>query len=46
MKLSAGVKNLLDAYQDDLDTGPNRDPAYVYGPSIPRTFHFGIETMF
>lgn len=45
-KINIGIKNLLNAYQKDLDVGPDRDPAYVYGPIRPRTFHFGIETAF
>ncbi len=46
MKLNIGAKNILNAYQDDLDTGPDRDPAYVYGPARPGTLFFGIETAF
>ncbi|MGP8329628.1 MAG: TonB-dependent receptor [Methanosarcinaceae archaeon] len=45
-KLNIGIKNLLDAYQNDLDKGPDRDPAYVYGPTRPRTFYIGMETAF
>lgn len=45
-KLSFGVKNLTDAYQKDLDKGADRDPAYVYGPILPRTIYFGFETSF
>ncbi|MBN1998387.1 TonB-dependent receptor [candidate division KSB1 bacterium] len=45
-KLNIGIKNILDAYQDDLDLGADRDPAYVYGPTRPRTFYFGMETAF
>ncbi len=45
-KLNVGVKNILDAYQDDLDFGADRDPAYVYGPIRPRTFYIGLETAF
>lgn len=41
-----GVKNVLDAYQDDLDVGANRDPAYVYGPMRPRTYYCGLELTF
>jgi len=37
--LTIGVKNLTDAYQNDLDYGAQRDPGYVYGPSQPRTFY-------
>jgi outer membrane receptor for ferrienterochelin and colicins len=46
IKLHTGVRNLFDAYQEDLDRGVNRDPAYVYGPSRPRSFFLGIETAF
>ncbi len=45
-KLNLGVKNILDAYQDDLDFGADRDPAYIYGPMRPRTIYFGLETAF
>jgi len=43
MELSAGVKNLFNSYQSDFDRGINRDPGYIYGPSNPRTIHFGIK---
>ncbi|WP_435264215.1 TonB-dependent receptor [Tenacibaculum sp. nBUS_03] len=29
--LSAGVKNMFNAYQDDFDTGATRDSDYIYG---------------
>ena len=45
-KLNLGVKNVTNVYQDDLDKGPDRDPAYVYGPIRPRTIYFGLETAF
>ena len=45
-KVNLGVKNLFDAYQDDLGVGVSRDPAYVYGPQLPRRIYFGIETSF
>ena len=35
--LTIAVRNLTDAYQRDLDQGPLRDAAYVYGPRFPRT---------
>jgi outer membrane receptor for ferrienterochelin and colicins len=44
--LTAGVKNLFDDYQDDLDSGPNRDSGYVYGPRYPRMFHLGCKIAF
>lgn len=38
-----GVKNVLNAYQDDFDRGPARDSAYIYGPMSPRSFFAGIK---
>ncbi len=43
MSLSAGVKNMFNSYQDDFDKGINRDPAYIYGPNLPRSVYFGIK---
>ncbi len=42
----AGVFNLFNAYQDDLDAGMNRDAGYVYGPSKPRSIYTGLEFSF
>ncbi|MBS4036412.1 MAG: TonB-dependent receptor [Ignavibacterium sp.] len=41
--ITFGVKNLFNAYQKDLDYGQQRDPAYVYGPSLPRTFYLNLN---
>ncbi|MHC1775435.1 MAG: TonB-dependent receptor [Lentimicrobium sp.] len=38
-----GVRNILNAYQSDFDTGKNRDSNYVYGPGAPRTFFLGLR---
>ena len=43
LEIIVGVKNILDSYQHDLDSGPERDAAYIYGPSLPRTFFFGAK---
>lgn len=43
INLSTGVQNMFDSYQDDFDSGPTRDSDYIYGPSRPRTFFFGIK---
>ena len=43
LELSIGIQNLLDSYQRDLDSGPERDAAYIYGPSLPRTLLFGAK---
>jgi outer membrane receptor for ferrienterochelin and colicins len=43
VQLNGGVKNLFNSYQNDFDTGIDRDPAYIYGPLSPRTLYFGLE---
>jgi outer membrane receptor for ferrienterochelin and colicins len=40
------VKNLFDSYQDDFDTGPDRDSGYIYGPMMPRNFFVGLKFSF
>ncbi len=42
-EIFAGIKNILNSYQDDLDRGYERDAGYVFGPSLPRTFYMGIK---
>ena len=42
LELSAGVKNILDQYQRDLDRGPLRDAGYIYGTTVPRTYFIGV----
>lgn len=41
-----GMKNITNAYQDDLDRGPYRDSAYVYGPRFPRTVYLSTNWTF
>lgn len=43
MTLQVGVNNLLDQYQDDLESGAGRDNDYVYGPRYPRSFTVGAR---
>ena len=43
LQASAGVQNLLDAYQKDLDKGPSRASDYVYGPTQPRSIFLGVK---
>ncbi len=38
-----GAKNIFDSYQNDFDTGIDRDPGYIYGPNMPRTLYFGVK---
>jgi len=42
-EIFAGVKNILNQFQDDLDKGYGRDAGYVYGPSLPRTIYVGLK---
>ena len=37
LHVSIGVVNIFDQFQHDLDVGPQRDAAYTYGPTRPRT---------
>ena len=43
MQIFVGIKNIFNSYQDDFDTGYERDPGYIYGPGQPRTIYFGIK---
>jgi len=43
MEWNSGVKNIFNSYQNDFDSGIERDPAYIYGPTSPRTVYFGIR---
>ncbi len=43
VQIFAGVKNMFNSFQKDLDTGINRDPGYLYGPMLPRTIFFGVR---
>lgn len=42
-EISGGIKNMLNSFQDDLDYGPGKDAAYVYGPAAPRTLFLGLK---
>lgn len=43
LDLFVGLKNFLNAYQEDFDSGVQRDSDYVYGPMAPRSFFTGIR---
>jgi outer membrane receptor for ferrienterochelin and colicins len=43
LEWNAGIKNILNSYQNDFDAGIDRDPAYIYGPSAPRTIYMGVR---
>ncbi|MBO5808224.1 MAG: TonB-dependent receptor [Bacteroidales bacterium] len=46
LQLNAGVQNLLNSFQNDFDSGEDRDSGYIYGPTLPRTFFFGIKLIY
>lgn len=43
LQLSGGIKNILNSYQTDFDSGLMRDPGYMYGPGSPRTIYIGLR---
>lgn len=43
LELNIGVQNILNSYQRDHDSGPERDASYIYGPALPRTLIFGAK---
>ncbi|MCF8331160.1 MAG: TonB-dependent receptor [Bacteroidales bacterium] len=43
LELFVGIKNVFNSYQTDFDAGINRDAGYIYGPTMPRTFIFGVK---
>jgi len=43
MQVFVGIKNMFNSYQEDIDAGIDRDPGYLYGPSLPRSIYFGIK---
>ena len=43
LEINAGVKNVLDHFQKDIDRGMDRDAGYIYGPAAPRTYFVGIN---
>jgi outer membrane receptor for ferrienterochelin and colicins len=45
LQLNAGVQNIFNSYQKDLDKGGQRDSKYVYGPTQPRTYFIGFKIM-
>lgn len=46
LQVFAGVKNVFNAYQKDIDSGWNRDSAYIYGPGLPRSYFAGAKILF
>ena len=43
LQVNGGIQNITNAYQKDFDKGWNRDSAYLYGPSLPRSYFVGVK---
>jgi outer membrane receptor for ferrienterochelin and colicins len=43
LQLNAGVQNMFNSFQNDFDSGADRDSGYMYGPTLPRTFFVGVK---
>jgi len=43
VELNCGIQNIFNQIQKDYDKGKNRDSNYIYGPSLPRTYFFGVK---
>ena len=46
LQVNAGVRNILNSYQNDFDRGPSRDSGYIYGPTLPRSVFVGAKLSF
>jgi outer membrane receptor for ferrienterochelin and colicins len=43
LELFGGINNMLNHYQDDFDSGKNRDSGYIYGSAKPCHFFTGLK---
>lgn len=43
LQINTGFKNIFNQYQKDFDKTVSRDPGYIYGPQLPRTFFIGLK---
>ena len=46
LQLNGGVQNILNSFQNDFDSGADRDSGYMYGPTLPRTFFLGVKLIY
>jgi outer membrane receptor for ferrienterochelin and colicins len=42
----AGCYNVLDSFQQDFESGPDRDAGFVFGPMRPRSVYAGVNMRF
>lgn len=43
LELSGGVRNIFNSYQQEFDSGPERDSDFIYGPMAPRSVFISIK---
>ena len=43
LESSVGIKNLLNSFQGDIQSGAARDAGYIYGPALPRTLFVSVK---
>ncbi|MBE6223816.1 MAG: TonB-dependent receptor [Bacteroidales bacterium] len=43
MELNGGMMNIFNSFQDDFDSGVDRDSGYIYGPMMPRSLYIGVK---
>ena len=43
LQVNAGIQNIFNSFQSDLDKGEFRDSGYFYGPTQPRTIFIGVK---
>ena len=43
MEIYAGIYNIFNEFQEDIDRGAYRDAGYIYGPAKPRTIIWGVR---
>ncbi|MEL6536608.1 MAG: TonB-dependent receptor, partial [Bacteroidota bacterium] len=43
LEISGGVKNIFNSYQQEFDSGPQRDSDFIYGPAAPRSLFLSLK---
>ena len=46
LQVNGGIQNITNSYQNDFDKGWNRDSAYIYGPTLPRSYYVGMKVSY
>ena len=46
LQINAGAQNIFNSFQNDFDSGADRDSGYIYGPTLPRTFFLGVKLVY